>query len=299
MAKSNFWPAKKALKLFVVSLILSAFCSFLALWAYGRFLTQRANDPKYELKKVIQTGPDKQALASEVLIEILGLNSEKANYYTFSTQAAEKALEGHMLIQKAHVKKVHPDTLYIDYTACTPFFRLLDYSNAALDSQARLIPLSPFFRPGNLCPVYLGLPGFGTEGLEWGVDLKGKKVDLAYELYDFFSSDPKAKRFSIERIDVSRAFKASRGQREVIVYLKHQEKAGKKGRLFLGVHTWILRLPKEAYSARFSDFCGLVDTLAEQNLEALDISALAEVGSVRFKAKIIDLRIEDVCLIGG
>lgn len=299
MAKSNFWPAKKALKFLFGSLILSALCSSVGLWAYGRILEKKANDPNYYLKKIIQTGPDKQALTTDVLVEILGLNKVQSNYYSFSTQAAEKALEGHMLIQKAHVKKVYPDTLYIDYTARAPFFRLLDYSNAALDSQARLIPLKPFFRPGSLCPVYLGLPTFGSEGLVWGVDLEGKKVDLVYELYDFFSSDPKAKRFSIERLDVSRAFRASRGQREVVVYLKHQKKAEKNGRLFLGVHTWILRLPKEQYAARFSDFCELVEGLVDQDLETLELDAPIDAGTIHFKAKIIDLRIEDVCLIGG
>jgi hypothetical protein len=299
MEKNNFWPAKKALKFLIGSLILSALFSCLGLWVYGRVLRQRAIDPKYLLKKIIQTGPDKQALSSEMLVEVLGLNSASANYYTFSTKEAVKALEGHMLIQKARVQKVFPDTLYIDYTARAPFFRLLDYSNAALDSQARLIPLKPFFRPGNLCPVYLGLPNYGTEGISWGVDLEGKRVDLAYELYDFLSSNPKARRFSIERIDVSRAFKASRGQREVVVYLRHQERAEKNGRLFLGVHTWVLRLPKDTYFERFLDFCEIVDGLVEQNLNTLNKGAISETGSVHFYAKIIDLRIEDVCLIGG
>lgn len=291
MKKEVVWPIKKALNVILFSLGIFALISISALFLYEYIQKKRMCDDRFLLKKIVQTGPEKKVLSTQLLAKILDLSSDRpVNLYAFSSEKAEALLQDYMLIESASVSKVFPDTLYIDYTAKVPWFRLLDYSNAALDKKGRLIPLSPFYEPRVLCPIYLGLPPFGEEGIDWSVRLTGKKVELAYQLHDFFLSDERAKEFTLERLDVSRAYAKSCGKREIIVYLQQQKKILTQDSWRLGSHHWILRLPREEYEKRFYDFCELVPELIEENIA----KGFEDSAKVYFDARIIDLRLDQM-----
>ena len=291
MKKEVIWPVKKALSVIGISFAIIVFSSFAGLFFYGYIHKKRALDDRFLLKKIIQTGPEKKALSTQLLAKILDLSSDRpTNLYAFSTEKAEALLKSYMLIESASVSKVFPDTLYIDYTAKSPWLRLIDYSNAALDKKGILIPLSPFYEPRVLCPIYLGLPPFGEEGINWGTKLTGKKIKLAYQLHDFFLSDERAKEFTLERLDVSRAYAKSCGKREIIVYLQQQKKILTEGSWRLGSHHWILRLPRENCEKRFYDFCEIVPDLIAENVSR----GFEDSAKVHFDARIIDLRLDQM-----
>ena len=106
---------------------------------------------------IVQTGPCKEALDSEYLIEVLDLSVDKpALFKTFDTKAAEDKLYADSLIEQVAVKKIKPNMVYIDYTLRKPIAKASDFYNAALDKEGVLFPIHPFFSPKKLPEIYLG-----------------------------------------------------------------------------------------------------------------------------------------------
>ncbi|MCX6990851.1 MAG: hypothetical protein NTX49_07315 [Chlamydiae bacterium] len=251
-----------------------------------------------KITSLIQTGPQKEALRSEYLEELIGLSKDYPHLIShFDRKKAERALLASPLVQEAHVEIIKPSTVYIDYTVRQPLAWLYDYENIALDKEGYLIPMYPFFPPKNLPEIYLGLAPFGQRTpiphlpiAAWNQPLKGPAVDLAFDLLSRLQ--PLARDlFRIKRIDVSKAFEESLGRRELVVIVDNE--------IFFSsepiISTHYLRLSVKEYPQELGNYLELRKNLLEQDMQKLQAGDPSD--RVSLPEKIIDLRISQLAYI--
>ena len=152
---------------------------------------------------------------------MIGISSDRPfSASTFNLDRAKQRLLKSPLISHAGIKLIKPNTLYVDYTVRQPIaWQWRISANVALDKEGYPLPFSPFFSPKNLPAIYLGLPPFGLvavdaergQQLKWGVTLKGKYIQLAFDLLAMITDPKVSDLFSVKRIDVSNAFAESYG----------------------------------------------------------------------------------------
>lgn len=164
------------------------------------------------LCRLVQTGPQREALKTPYLAELIQLSADKPIVaQRFDPLLAKRKLRSSPVIKNALVKVIKPDTVYIDYTVRQPLAWLYDFENVALDEEGVPFPIIPFFSPKKLPEVILGLNTFS-----WSTPLKGEKVDLAFTLLKMMLD----KSLHVLRLDVTASFAPSLGQREVVVILE-------------------------------------------------------------------------------
>ena len=79
--------------LIVLSLFMTSTVVFSGFRLYRRALVNAVYDLHYQLHTVIQTGPEKEALPTLYLMELLELSMDKPqNYVTFDEKVAEKKI---------------------------------------------------------------------------------------------------------------------------------------------------------------------------------------------------------------
>ena len=175
---------------------------------------QDRQSPKYYLCRILQTGPQKEALKTTYLAELMGISADRPILLSqFDPRIAQKKLLSSPVIQEAWVKLITPDTVYVDYTVRQPLAMLADFENTALDEKGIPFPLSPFFTPKKLTQVYLGISRFS-----WNERLIDTKTQLALTLLHLLKQLP----LEVRKIDVSQAFQGSLGKREVILVVDEQ-----------------------------------------------------------------------------
>jgi len=246
----------------------------------------------------VQTGPEKEALNTAYLAELLGLSADHpTSLYAFDCKRAEKRLLLSPMISQAEVKRLPQNAIYIDYEVRKPIARLADYKNIAIDRAGYLFPISPFFAPKEIPEIYLGLPDFGApedaygrKGGEWLTPVHNRFLQLAFEILGFLEEVPWREGFRVKRIDVSNAFCPSLGQREVVLFTE-EEVILKDGASC--VFPKFLRLAPKGYPQQLKSFC-----LLRRNMEADYRKQLADaVDSNRFAPRIIDLRIPQLAFV--
>lgn len=206
------------------------------------------------LSVIVQTGPQREALQTAYLSQLLGLSADHPlKTGAFDSKKAVSLLQKSPIIKEAKVRILRPGAVYVDYTVRQPIALLADYENTALDSEGRAFPLSPFFPPKNLPEIYLGLQG----ELDWNASVKGKSFDLACEILRLLQSPQIPKLFFVRRIDVSRAEEKSLGKREIVL-VAEEVVASKEGR-------WIfpryIRLSPKDYSQALGNYLNLREKL--------------------------------------
>jgi hypothetical protein len=293
-------PLKKAILSILYSMITVTSIASIALFIYLYILKQRENDPSYNIEIIIQTGPKKEALSSAYLAELMHLaGDEKTNLYKFRTSRAEKQLLTSPLIKKAKVKKIFPDTVFVDYTARLPMALLYDYPNTAVDEEGFIFPISPFFTPKKLPEVYLGLmpfgyteDEFGAKGGNWNESIKGSEANLAFNIINLFSEH---KDIELLRVDVSNAFSDSWGRREVVLVINDVDYASIDDRLVTLFFPRILRLGTQNYAEDIKKYCLFKDVLKDEAKKKIDLKNAGNI--VKFPGLIIDLRIQDLAYV--
>ena len=117
---------------------------------------------QYFITTIFQTGPQREALRSACLAELLGIAIDKpVHFYRFSCNEAKKKICACPLIKEVSLKTLEPDALYIDYSVRQPIAWVYEYPNVAIDEEKYLFPITPFLSPKNLPEIYLGLAPFG------------------------------------------------------------------------------------------------------------------------------------------
>lgn len=281
-------PLSRALVTITVSVAVTVTTAFLAWQAYGYSLIRRASDPSYQLFAIVQTGPEKEALKSSYLAELLGLSADKpVNLYAFNNSEARQRLLKSPLIKEASVTTFLPGTVYVDYTARKPAAYIRDYSNTAVDAEGVLIPTDPFFTPKRLPQIFLGLPNVTRV---WGCSAQGTRLTLANAVRDCVEKTLPTESTTIKLIDVSLCEAASCGQREIVLTLEERRIVQDGERLTEYLQPVLLRLNPLRYREALADYATLRKHLETQPLPSAN-SLLA--------MRTVDLRLPQVAYLSN
>ena len=250
---------------------------------------KQRSDPYYDIVAVVQTSPDAEGLKTSFLTELLGLSVDRPkNLFSFNSREAREKLLKVSFIKEATIAKIRPGTIHVDYMLRKPIAYFADYANTAIDADNILFPLKPFFTPKKLPEIYIGV----TEFLEapWGTKIVGEEMKLALALLNLapkYCDDCSA----VSRIDVSRSFAPSDGEREVIVILEDRVVRVVEERSILFVHPRILRLNPDNYEEQLINYTVLRSYLrGKDHIEPIGGTASVQHG----KAMKIDLRLSDL-----
>lgn len=289
-------------------IVLSTICISGGGYSLLKFWLQKKNanalDIKNKITSIIQTGPQKEALKTVYLAELLDISIDRhVSALHFDVKEAEKRLLRSPVIKEAHVKIMKPGTIYIDYTVRQPLAWIYDFENTAIDEEGVFFPVHPFFTPKTLPEIYLGLPPFGLQSEDaerqtasWNVPRQDKYTKLALELLKLLSESPERKTFPVKRIDVSNAYAESYGIREIAVIVEDSFLLKEKGREALFVFPRLLRLSTKNYAQELGNYVKLREQLLEQERQQLKMPE-GEIATVRMPEKIIDFRIPRLAFI--
>lgn len=256
---------------------------------WKKYQKKRCDDEKYKIISIIQTGPEKEALKTAYLAELLGLSVDQpTKLYAFDVKKGEQNLLSSPVIAKAKVKRMPPDAIYVDYEVRKPIAWVADFKNIAVDRDGYLFPVTPFFSPKELPEIYLGLDAFPNSEQGWHLE-KNPRVDLVYEILEFLDAAPWLEGIRIKRIDVSNAFAPSLGQREVVLCTEEEISFKEISVIF----PKILRLTPKDYVTQLNNFFALKRVMMDDYRR--QISSIKSSG--RFATRIIDLRIPQLAFV--
>jgi len=214
---------------------------------------------KYEIQSIIQTGPEKEALPTVYLAELLDLSKNlPQNYFAFDEKKAEQKLLTSPVISKARVKKIRPNTIYIDYEVFRPIALWGDNINLGIDEKGHVFPIEPYFSLKRLPEIY-----FGKQEIE------REKLEIALAILAYFEKRASFEETIVKMIDVEEAIHPSFGKREVVITLEE------KGQ------TWYLRLTPHKFPEELNNFITLKSSYAASSK----------------RKKVVDLRLSKVAYI--
>lgn len=292
---SGAWTMRKALFCLMGSVFATLSLSLGGYLAWSKQNQKKLFDEKYKVISIMQTGPEKEALKTTYLAELLGLSADRfISLYSIDVKQAEKKLLSSPLIKSAFVKRLPPSAIYIDYEVRKPVAMLADYKNTAIDAEGYLFPLTPFFSPKEIPEIYLGLPPFGADadalgrhGGQWLIPLQNPLLNIAFDVLRFLEDVPWKEGFRVKRIDVSNALAPSLGQREIVVFTEEEWVESSC------VFPKILRISPTDYAQQLANFFVL-----RRNMEEAYRKQLSGIGTpTRFSARIIDLRIPQLAFV--
>jgi hypothetical protein len=289
-------------------LIGSTLCTLVvSIGSYGlwnRWRQHRLHDERYLIRAIIQTGPVPEALKTSYLAEILGVSCDRPqNLYAFDLDQKARDLCASSLISYAKIKRMSPDTLYVDYTMRTPVAKIADYENIGIDREGYLFPLIPFFSPRQLPEIYLGLPPFeaeedaqGRRGGRFNVALQNKHVRLAFEVLQTLQDASWKEGLRVMRIDVSNAFSTNYGQREIVLFTEEEVVLTDTKREITCFFPKILRLSSKEYIQQLSNFLSLQKNMLDDYRRQMAKECCKE-SEIHFQQRIIDLRIPQLAFV--
>jgi len=200
-----------------------------------------------------------------------------------SSNRAYSLLRSSPLIANAHLSRLAPSTLYIDYEVRKPVAWLADFKNIAIDAGGHLFPVYPFLSPKRLPEIYLGISSFEN----WHIDTPA--YHLAMKILQFLEKSAWTESLIIQRIDVSNAFAPSLGLREVVLIT--EEEISKEDNVY--IFPKILRLAPKDFEDQLTHFFALKRTMLEDYRKQL----IGLPSSSKFAPRIIDLRIPQLAFI--
>jgi hypothetical protein len=295
------WTMRQALFCLVGSTVATLVLSVGGYYGYQSWKFKRMTADRFQVAAIVQTGPEREALKTVYLAELLGLAADAPkNLYTIDLKQAEKALLSSPLIQKAHLKRMPPGALYVDYEVRKPIAWIADYKNTAIDREGYLFPVAPFLSPKEMTEIYLGLPQFGApednygrKGGLWRTPLQNRYLNLALALLQTFEGSPWKEGLRIKRIDVSNAFAPTLGRREIVLFTEEEFSIRQTDKELTFIFPKILRLAPRDYAQQLNNFFALRRTMVEDYRKQL---ATADTGG-RFAPRIVDLRILQLAFV--
>lgn len=283
----------KALLIIVISTLLISGSTFGTFLYYRHFREVQRSDPSNHIVAVVQTSPHAEGLKTSYLAELMGLSVDQPrNLFQFRTSDAVKQLLASPVIKEASVRKIRPGTVHVDYVARKPIAYLGDYVNAAMDGEGTVFPFKPFYSPKRLPELYLGLWNSTLEegALHWGETIRGKEIELAYQLLDEVPAYLPEKE-TLLRIDVSHAFSQSDGQREIVLILEERVTRNVEGRTVQCIYPRIIRMRPDTYAKQLGHYQALSRYFGRKGLE---VPKGGEGAVWRSKTVIVDMRLSDL-----
>jgi hypothetical protein len=302
--KSIQLPLTHALAWIVISTFLISGTSHLFFKHYLKSRQSRTADPKNVINFIVQTGPQREALNTDYLAELIEVSSDRpCSAITFNLEKAKQRLLNSPLISQAEIKLIKPNALYVDYTVRQPIALLEDYINVTLDKDGYPFPFSPFFSPKNLPAIYFGLAPFGMPTADsdrptaqWGIPLKGKYVELAFDILALVTNPKVSDLFSVKKIDVSNAFAESYGMREIVIITEDSMIRDIYGKEVQFYFPRILRLSTKNYAQELGNYLKLREQLLEDE-KKISVIQEGSASTIRYREKIIDFRIQKLAFI--
>jgi len=284
-----------AIMLICLSAFIISGSFYFSFFYYRNVKKNRLLDRSYYISSIIQTGPEKEALKTKYLAELLDISVDNpTNIYLFDEKKGEAKLLASPLIKNAKIKKIKPNTLYIDYSVRSPIALLGDYDNIAVDDEGYLFPIDPYINVRNIPKIYLDSEWFNTNKV-WKLDLLEKKSKLAFSVLKMLLSSNFTDKFEVKEIDVSTAFSDSYGRREIV--LKIEDKMIIKNKEdVLCIFPRILRLSSKDYLKQIGNYLNLREKIIDDYKRQID-SLNVENNEVRFLEKIFDFRISNLAFI--
>lgn len=219
MKRENPIPPVKAWSLIALLTLLISGSAWLVFGVYSSFFSVRTAQSKYNIVAIVQTGPEKEALKTAYLAELLGLSIDKpSNLYQFDLAAGREKLKASPIIKEAELKRIPPSTLYIDYTTRKPVAYVGDLSNTAIDREKKIFPFNPFYTSKKLPKLILGIEP--APAIKWGQVLDNERVALAFVILEAFLEMGSKEMCSPLTIDVSRVESPSYGLRQIVIELE-------------------------------------------------------------------------------
>jgi hypothetical protein len=281
-------PLSRALTWIVVSIFVVSGTSTYFFKKHLRDKLDRHYNPAYRIASIVQTGPQREALKTTYLAELMQLSVDHPqNIHSFDPHVAKAALLRSHVIKDASVKVMPPQTIYVDYTIRQPVAFLDDYENIAIDEEGYLFPLFPFFPPKKLPGVYFGSSLTNP--------LQGKAFELALTLVRLLGEPAYKGLFHIRRIDVSNINASSYGRREIVLLTEDQIFQKSEGKECLFVLPRLLRLSLKNYAAELGNYLKLREQLLEQ--ECKNLSFTDGQDFCRLPEKVIDLRLANLAFV--
>lgn len=291
---SNKIPLGKALKAILLSVIFISGSATLVFLYLQNVREKQKFDPAYNIVALVQTRTENEALKNVYLAELLNLSIDRpTNLYSFNSKEAQAKLLSSPVIKHATVKKMRPGTILVDYVMRRPIAFIGDYSNTAIDADGVIFPFKPFYTPKKLPTIYLGETGAVDENGElvsnfvWGEKLQHQAKELSFEVLDYFTNCCSDSLSSLVRIDVSKAFAQSYGQRQIVLSVEDYKTQVMDGNPVIVTTINILRLSPINYKEQLANYLVLRSHLqGEVNAE-----------TKRTKAITIDLRLSELAFI--
>lgn len=207
-------PLVEALTWIIGSTLFFTGGTYCSLKNYLKYRHQTRADPKYYLSRIIQTGPQREALNTAYLAQLMQISVDAPiTYGKFDTSLAARRICSSPVIKEATVKLIEPDTVYVDYMVRQPVAWLYDFVNVAIDEEGVPFPVTPFFSPKKLPEIYLNI-----QRVAWNRVLEGKEIELALSILKVVSKLD----FTLKRLDVSKAYAESLGQREIVMIVEEK-----------------------------------------------------------------------------
>jgi hypothetical protein len=281
--------------------------SALVITASGHFFLQNhkkkqmalLHDPQFRITRIVQTGPQKEALSTLCLAEIMGLSFDRPiPLSSFNAAQAERCLTACPVIEKARVVVEKPSTLYIDYNTRQPIAWLYDYVNLGVDEKRCCFPVVPFLSPKNLPEIYLGL--FANQAPErplvWNQPLQDERLELALTILHLFSNKEYSGLFTLRRIDTSSILAESCGQRQIVLMIEEtcKRKIGEREAILF--QPLFLRLSHQNISQELGNYLSLRQKLWD-TVDFTQLAATEKDLEMTLPPRVIDLRIEGLAFI--
>jgi hypothetical protein len=294
-------PLSYAIGWIVISTLLCTGGSFAFLKQYLKQKYQKAFSYENQIHSIIQTGPQKEALKTEYLAEILQISRDiPTSVIFFNEMLAKKRLLSSPLIAQAEVKVLKPAALYIDYTIRQPIAWVEDYENVVMDKAGYPFPFYPFLSPKNLPYIYFGLPPFGQRSIDsdkplvkWKEPMTGHGVNLAFSLLQLINEVGLS---NVIRIDLSQAFASSCGKREIVLMVDNAIVQWQNGLEQQIIFPHLLRLGTKNYKEQLINYLNLKEELIEQEKQVLLQHSINQ-PFLRLKEKVIDLRLSKLAFV--
>lgn len=287
-------PVSQAIVWILLSTVLISGPFGMGILYYMHLKNMRSNDPQYTISAIFQTHAQSETLKTVFLAELLDLSVDQpTNLYRFNCEEAKQKLLKCPLIEKAELKKIKPSAILVDAKIRQPVAFLGDFTNTALDKKGFLFPFKPFFTPKNLPEIYLGFPPNLASGI-WGTRIAGEQAELAMILFKLIVKHCCSENTYIRKIDVSKAYASSCGQRQIVLIFEEMAEKQFNGKGTLCFFPQIVRLNTENFRQGLANYLSLRPYLQKQ---ALKLPVFEEMNVVKGKEIIIDLRIPHLAYI--
>jgi hypothetical protein len=249
-------PLGRSLLIVFLSTLLISGTAALTLLYLEQLELQRSRDPDYQVRVLLQTSSRREPLPSLYLEELLGLSQDQPlGLYQMDLKEAQRRLLASPLIAAARLKRLPPDTLWVDYDVREPVAYLADFSEVALDAQGVAIPVRPFTTPKQLPEIYVG--GIEASGVTWGQPVDSIHIEPALQILRQLTEKQPISTL-IRRIDLADNW-GSNGQILVLVEDEVTSRAGTPCR----AQQW-LRLSSTCLEQGWNNYRALRPRLLEQ-----------------------------------